>query len=413
MDISRDKAAGTEGETSIRLRYSRQFQSGGHAHTIDAETTLSVGAGPERREQVIRELEIGVEQLARQIIQHSSRSTSETRTHAPGPSGQTISRGTEPASLPAQKPANNPPPPATRVPVSETMPATPAASNEGNTVRLPQFINAIKKRWDMSLKEAMDLLNVATLDGANLRDVYGQLQTIMESRNTHPARPNPQARTTQTMPVVEAPRQTGRSMPSSPTSRPLTNQATMTPPVSATRGSGNAAFKESARPAPPTAPIPASPPDPKITSNQPYEPASVPDFAGSPKSKAPLPIQLGVVRDIVPRTYQFEEEEDEETYEQSDGNEMIHQKAQVKLDRLKGIRGSSVTSAERLGVLNNIVSSQISEEQLERLIEGVWGLTTKKKLKAHQVEELISWAKEDDFVDEIEAVLALIEEGEE
>jgi len=33
-----------------------------------------------------------------------------------------------------------------------------------------------------------------------------------------------------------------------------------------------------------------------------------------------------------------------------------------------------------------------------------------KKLKVDQVEALISWAKEDYFVDEVEAVLALIDE---
>ena len=50
METSREKAAGT-----IRLRYSRQFQSGGHTHTVDAESQLPVGASQEMREQVARE----------------------------------------------------------------------------------------------------------------------------------------------------------------------------------------------------------------------------------------------------------------------------------------------------------------------------------------------------------------------
>ncbi len=57
MDTSRDRAAGVEGDASIRLRYSRQFQQSGHSHTIDAEATLPIGASQEVREQVIRELE--------------------------------------------------------------------------------------------------------------------------------------------------------------------------------------------------------------------------------------------------------------------------------------------------------------------------------------------------------------------
>ena len=53
--------------------------------------------------------------------------------------------------------------------------------------------------------------------------------------------------------------------------------------------------------------------------------------------------------------------------------------------------------------------SQISDQQLEHLIEQVWGVAGVKKLKVDQVEALISWAKEDYFVEEVEAVLALID----
>jgi hypothetical protein len=49
---------------------------------------------------------------------------------------------------------------------------------------------------------------------------------------------------------------------------------------------------------------------------------------------------------------------------------------------------------------------------LQRLTQSVWGVTGVKKLKVEQVEALISWAKEDYFVEEVEAVLALID-GEE
>ncbi len=64
----------------------------------------------------------------------------------------------------------------------------------------------------------------------------------------------------------------------------------------------------------------------------------------------------------------------------------------------------------RLQVLHNVAGSQLSSEQLQALIEGVWNVTSVKKLKVDQAEALISWAKEDDFVIEAEAVLALLEE---
>src|SRR5579883_3513521 len=83
MEISRDKRTETEGTPFIRLRYSRQFQNAGHTHTIDAEAALDIGANPERREQIIRELEAGVELLARQITQHAARPVSEA--HPPTP----------------------------------------------------------------------------------------------------------------------------------------------------------------------------------------------------------------------------------------------------------------------------------------------------------------------------------------
>ena len=55
------------------------------------------------------------------------------------------------------------------------------------------------------------------------------------------------------------------------------------------------------------------------------------------------------------------------------------------------------------------MSSQLSEEQLQQLIDGVWGATSLRKLKVDQVESLISWAKEDDFVNEADLVLTLIQ----
>jgi len=65
-----------------------------------------------------------------------------------------------------------------------------------------------------------------------------------------------------------------------------------------------------------------------------------------------------------------------------------------------------------LTVLQNVLNSQISEDQLQRLIQSVWGAPGVKKLKVDQVEALIAWAKEDFFVEEVEAVLDRIDEEE-
>src|SRR5258707_6646990 len=207
MEISREKVPDIAQGTSIRLRYSRQFQIGGHAHTIDAEATLAAGASPEWRAQIIRELEQDVEQLARQISQHGSRQTTEVQARAgvaPGKSMET--------PAPTRPPTPAPQPPAT-LPVSESMPATPAASGE-RTITLPDFLKAIQKRWDMSAKEAMDLLNVNELTGLNYREAYALLRTIKEPGGSVSAGPAQTiARPAQQTPVVEAPRQANRPAP--------------------------------------------------------------------------------------------------------------------------------------------------------------------------------------------------------
>jgi hypothetical protein len=80
------------------------------------------------------------------------------------------------------------------------------------------------------------------------------------------------------------------------------------------------------------------------------------------------------------------------------------------LDELRAIRGSHNVSTERLKVLNRLVLQQIEAAQLRDLLQGVWGVTTPAKLKVEQAEQIINWAKQDDFVSEVEAVLQLLGE---
>jgi hypothetical protein len=403
MDTSRDRAAGVEGGASIRLRYSRQFQQSGHSHTIDAEATLPIGASQEVREQVIRELEAEVDLLARQIVQRVSRSFEERRVQALARAGSPGPAPTPPPNRPAEPVSAAPSP--TRAPVSETMPAVPAPAGE-RTIRLADFINVIKKHWDMSPQEAMRLLKVKSLDGLNYREAYNSLKTIIEAegRSARPA--GTQTQPAPSRPVVEAPRQGSRTTSPAPDARPLTNQASSAPGV---HTQGATAVREGTRPAPPA--------EPPLTNDRRREPQAGVDFAGSPK--APIPIQLGVVRDVSARaSYQFEEEEepdlpDEEDLAPSAQERPTSSQVQSKLDELRKIRGNSMASAPRLNALHNVIHGQISEDQLQELIRGVWGVTTPKKLKNEQVESLISWAKGDYFADEALDLLELLAQAEE
>ena len=403
MEISRDQTAEVAGTTSIRLRYSRQFQNGGHAHTIDAEAQLAVGASPERREQIIRELEAGVDQLAHQITQRGSRpTTTEVQSsQAPArPNG--IPRAPEaPAPSPAlPRSAAIAAQPTAPLPVSESMPAAPGTSKD-RTITLPQFLSAIKKRWDMTASDAMNLLNVNSLTGLNYREAYNTLITLKDSSGGS-GTPAPQTKAPQQTPVVEAPRQANRSTPTAPNSRPPASQAAPgTAPITRPPGSSMS------RPEAPSASV--------IT----HEPrAATPtregnsDFAGS--SRAPIPIHLAEVRDVTP-SYAFDEEDEEEEYElpREEASNVHLQAAQEKLDELRNLSGSDPARPERLTALSNVLSGQISEKQLEKLIKAVWNVPSKKRLKVPQVEALISWAKGADyFADEVESLLTLLDEEE-
>lgn len=420
MDTSREKAAGS----SIRLRYSRQFQSGGHAHTIDAESLLSVGASQETRDQVIRELEASVEQLARQIVRQGSGSTENARSQtldasrtAQAPVRPEVPRTPTPAQSQDELERAKAPgqttgavPPAVRKPVSESMPTTPAQAGRGEprNVRLPQFLKAINTHLGISPVEAMELLNVATLDGLNYWDAYHQLEAILAQKNAE--RPNSSARTAQQKPVVEAPRSTNQGTPPASKSRPPGNQVTNSAPLTRTQGQTalQAMPRQAQHAAPVTAPVPEVVPERIHEHEKRHEPEAGRDFAGSPK--APIPIQIGTVRDISPRSYKFEEEDEEYEPPEEIGDDVS---GRLKLGELKEVRGTTTASAGRLKVLDNIVESQVSEGELQKIIQAAWGISTKKKLKVEQVEALISWAKEDIFETEVKAMLASIEGGEE
>src|SRR5438034_6003024 len=85
-----DKPAGKDGNPYIWLRYKTQFNAGGRTHTIEMGIPMPLGASAEMREQLIREAEIGMEQLTRrvenrvaQISQRSTRPPEPQRTQAP------------------------------------------------------------------------------------------------------------------------------------------------------------------------------------------------------------------------------------------------------------------------------------------------------------------------------------------
>ncbi len=139
------------------------------------------------------------------------------------------------------------------------------------------------------------------------------------------------------------------------------------------------------------------------------------------------PLNKGSVRDE--RATYFDEEEDFdavlaeiENDNELDDNELAasgqpreltpQERVYAKnlLSRFRESQGAAIANPARLRVLSNVTDGQVNEEQIQDLIEGIWGMSSLKKLKVDQVESLISWAKEDDFMSDVDVVLLLLEE---
>ncbi len=393
--INRLEGAGEPGD-HIWLRYGTQFTLNGRTHTIEMSVPMPIGADEETREQLLREADAGMNQLSEHVenrvaqmlqrvqptqgkipsptpIARSSPRPASTPAPQTGPqplqtvpvrtrdgkaepvapAARTREREAEPA--PAQNAVAAAPPP--RSDISVSMPSIPT----GDNLSLQQFIGYIRENLGLNPKQAMDILKIKTLSGINLREALEQLQKIAGE---------------------EAPSTTG---------------AQSKAPENAPRpGSNSVPVPERNPPAPPPARNPARGPMP-----------------GGERSVR------GGLNEGSP-AYAFDEEigpeEDEELEDLEDldlPRELSAQErvqARNKLDSLHEMNGATAVSAERLRALHNVVESQLSPQQLQELIEGVWNITSVKRLKIEQAEALISWAKEDDFVSEVEAVLAILEE---
>ena len=417
MDISRDKPTGTDGTPYIWLRYTTQFTTGGRTHTIEMGIPVPVGASAEMREQLIREAEMGMEQLSRrvesrvsQMLQRGSRPPETARTQESSTTRQALapqqrSAAGMPAAAGTQPASPAPPEQPTAAPVRQgqsvaaNMPVTPGT--QGDNMKLSQFLQVIRETWELSPKEAMDLLHVKNLNGMNYREALRELQVRLGEK----AGDTNASMQAKNRPVSTQPKPASSSFtpPVSP-ARPGGEAARGT---QATTGGEKAGLREVKGPAQSAAatPAPAKPAAPA----SPVRPT--PGALAGPAHIPVIPIKDEMVREA-PKVFKFDEEDEEIEEEKGMKGEEQTAIARIKLDELKEVRGASVASPGRLTVLQNVLNSQISEDQLQRIIQSAWGATSVKKLKVDQVEALISWAKEDFFLDEVEAVLDLIDEEE-
>jgi hypothetical protein len=376
----------------IWLRYSTQFTTGGRTHTIEMGVPMPLGASSETREQLLREAEAGmsqlsshVEQRVSQVMQRAQPSQSASPSPRPAPAPKPPTRSASvPAPQTAAQPAQPLPTPisaretgavheeqvvpSTRQNIGASMPLSPISTGTTGNVPLREFLQYIKENFDLDPKQAMTLLKVKSLNDINRREALEQLQSLMLQNGKSPA----------------------------PTKPAEPNRSTNTPPSRSTSDDNSPLLAPSG-------------PTPIIVGRV----RSVND------ESLQEPVDAEMLREKQP-IYIFDEEVGPEEVEELDDldeldlpRELTPQEqtqARNLLSKLRESRGPTTASPNRLQVLHNVVSSQLSTDQLHTLIEGVWGTTSLKKLKVDQVEALISWAKEDDFVGEAEAVLALLEE---
>jgi hypothetical protein len=385
------RTTGKPGETGshssyIWLHHSMRITVGERTHAIEIEIPIPVGASAETREQLLNEAEASMEELAQRIQNGAPRKLSRSQpsqpARAPSPKqpvahlpiaqkSSTTTAATSSLLVPVHPPESAPtaPPeikvedvPPTRPNIGASMPSSPGISvDTSGSLKLPQFIQFIKDSLGLTPKQAMELLNVKSLSGLNLRDALEELQQLVGQEPTNLAVPAAPVK-------LRAVESNQTHSPSSPLAQPV--------------------------------PFPN---------------------AANPKHPHIIEITNAVIRDNPP-AYAFDEEIDLDAEQEIDLQEddeveyvpeLTNQErelAQEILNKLRDARGSSLASEARLKVLHNVTDSQISEEQLLQLVQGIWGIPALNKLKNDQVEALISWAKADNFDSEVDLVLLLIQE---
>lgn len=381
----------------IWLRYTTQFTAGERTHTIEMGIPMPLGASAETRELLLCEAEAGMEQLAYHVEQRvdqmlssmrAKRSASIATPQPPSPpkpannkpaatansrSSQEQSTSTRIRETTPEQPApyreEIPTRPLTR-PDSETntLPAAGLISDTNNrNLPLRDFIQYIKENLGLDPKQAMNLLKVKTLSGINLREALDRLLQLIGQEATD------------TTSNTERTREVSPDAMMIPSSQTMPLNALATPP-------------------------------PSLSSTQPIASIRTQVNEFEQEHTTDHLDRMSIVA--------FDEElgpEDEEELEDltqiRDLTPQERARARSLLNRLQEARGTTTASSSRLQALKNVIDTQISDSQLQELVAGVWGVTSLKKLKIDQVEALITWAKvEDDFVNDVEAILLLLEE---
>jgi pyocin large subunit-like protein len=371
-----------------------------------------------------------MEQLAQSVEGRAAQMLQQGRSMEPVPA-PVKPQPTQPMPAPVQVPTRETPKPApveerrtaaqpARATTGIQMADTPGANmGAGGRMKLSEFIQAIRKRWNMSPKQAMEVLGIDAkqFNSLNYPEAFRRLEILLEGgslpETTGPTDSN-EASANDNVASNERPSASAEPTPAtSSTASTHTNRPSRTNPsrekMEATNNASlTASLPETRRGATP------APTGRAVLREKPPEV----DLAGPPNIPV-YPLSDGTPR-VPSGALKFDEEieeseepEESEVPEEDNGlNIRLRAQANMKIDELKEIKGNTQVSPGRLPVLHNLVVSQIGETRLHQLIQKLWGVTSEKKLRLDQAEALISWAKEDYFEDEVKAVLAALDEQE-
>ncbi|GAC1391573.1 MAG: hypothetical protein NVS4B11_32700 [Ktedonobacteraceae bacterium] len=435
----------------IWLRYSTSITIAGRTRTIEIGVPMPIGADEEEREQLLREADEGMNQLTGHVenrIALMLQRVQPTQGNIPAPT-PTAKPSVNPPPRPVSRPASAPAPqqaapqqnaPSTSTPgqrAQSTMPpqpvreirevgpepiTPPSFQNEevlppqtratmgvsmpttgdiSGNLSIPQFIRVVKDRFDLNPTQAMEMLKLKSLSGVNLREKLEQLQHMLGQ---------------------EANGATEKNGASDPDEKASNASTTSSEEKSAKPDGKNEtpSGKIASIPTPP-APTPSKPPIP-IRPN-----TSMVEGRNSARPQTSRPLNTGSVRGGHAPYFDEEEDFDDVLAELDEDDELDESElealgqqreltpqermhAKNLVSRFRESQGAAVANPARLKVLSNVTDGQVSEQQVQDLTEGIWGVSSVKKLKVDQVESLISWAKEDDFMSEVEVVLLLLEE---
>jgi hypothetical protein len=403
----------------IWLHYKTQFAAQGRLNVLQAEVPLPAGASPELRERLLQEAVEGLEQLAARMEQRVSQLQRKPAA---------LERGLQPASPPpgqSQAAAGSSPRPAAAAKAGEiqapggtgprrrmapSLPSTPGVFGNANSdLTLPQFLQILRDNFRIDSKQAMRMLGVRTLSNLNLREALDQVRYLLSQETRQSTAAAPTSFQTQREergsrdPSAGSPYVASRREWSQARSREeifIEDEELADRPA----GVGEALEDEqlSATALPEDARSWDEPPDDLENDDI--------DAKDDLEDDAEL-IETDEAEQLDEETAEADEAEPLAISAEGSARralsiqERIH--ARTLLNKLRDVRGSTPASPARLTVLRNVVASQISEEQLQELIRFVWGLSAPKQLTIDQVEALISWAKQDDFESEVEALLSL------